>query len=169
MVCRTNPSVAIITQGELVKLGVCRWAKRVCIHHTAYPVFGSSRSGHRSPSSQNTRIAGFAIEITWKISTQLERGVGFACPLRLRIDIQHQLPVYQRVLQGEPRVFVVREIKSFELAVVVVPVQLTHIQSKNTNGESQPLNVPKRQFGHPQEWLRTTTHGYRPTFRTPSN
>jgi len=51
----------------------------------------------------------------------------FACSLRLRVDIQHQLSVYQRVLEGKPRVFVVREVESFELPVVIVPVQLSHV------------------------------------------
>lgn len=42
----------------------------------------------------------------------------------MRIDVQNQFPIYQGILERNARVFVVREVESFELVVVVVPVQL---------------------------------------------
>ena len=44
----------------------------------------------------------------------------------MRIDVQNQFSIYQGILERNARVFVVREVESFELVVVVVPVQLVH-------------------------------------------
>lgn len=48
----------------------------------------------------------------------------FPHPFRLRINIHYQLSVYKCVFERKAGIFVVREVESFELVIVVVPVQL---------------------------------------------
>lgn len=126
MVCRTNPSVAAERRGKLVKLRGCKRVECACIHHTAYLVFASSRSGHRSPNSRNTETAEFPVEMTSRVKHALERRAKVPHPFSLRINIHYQLSVYQCVLEWKAGIFVVREVESFELVIVVVPVQLVH-------------------------------------------
>jgi hypothetical protein len=59
----------------------------------------------------------------------------------LRINIQHQLPIHQRVLQRNARIFVVREVESFKPMVVVVPVQLVHILIPENQGQRPDIET----------------------------
>ena len=44
--------------------------------------------------------------------------------VRTRVDVDNELPVYNRVTKRVARVFVVREVKAVELAVGIVAVNL---------------------------------------------
>ena len=81
MVCRTNPSVAIRTRGKVVKLGVCRRGECVCIHHTAYRVSDSSRSGHRLSDSRSTETVRFPVGLTIRFSALSEGGIKVFLPV----------------------------------------------------------------------------------------
>jgi len=80
------------------KLGsrFCEWVECACIHHTAYPMASSSRSGHQSPNSRNTDTAKFPVGICIKgQSTSSEGGLRMPYLFCLGIDVQNQLPIYQ--------------------------------------------------------------------------
>ena len=50
--------------------------------------------------------------------------------VRTRVDVDDELPVYNRVAKRVARVFVVREVKAAELAVGIVAVNLTVISGR---------------------------------------
>lgn len=46
------------------------------------------------------------------------------CLLRLRVNINNQFSIYQRVFERKAGVFETRKVESFKLVVIVVSVQL---------------------------------------------
>jgi len=59
----------------------------------------------------------------------------------LWIDVQNQFPIYQGILERNAGVFVVREVESVELVVVVMSVQLMRVSMQKCDGNRKELGT----------------------------